>query len=622
MKNCFLKKISAWTWAFLILLVTFFSAGIATLGSFKTTGESAVLSADESTYYTVNLPSGEKLGGVYVNVGAIYAPVGESVGVTVKTATSSSSSASFSTLGSTVQLSNVYSKEGKNGANHNWICIISGQEKSGVKQLSFTADRPLELCEIVALTTEGKQIELTETSAKNNGEEMLERAAATLDAQDSFVLKNDLYYNFTQEEGYMLASLDTLFSGKSVYESASYTLLGNFNYLAILFTVPLYVVFGGSVFALRITSFLATCALLVFSWLLFKEIVKSEKAAFAFATLLAFGGMATTVGRLGSGYALVASALVASAYFACRFFSRGIDSGREIQGGLNVFFSGLFSAIALCMTTSAVFPVAGVAVLLGFGMRRQRLAYQVAMAKLPETETEKAVARKRAYEYKNRVAWGFAALSFVAGTFVLLVTAGAICYTAALKTYGGETGFATALWKGIASSFLGGDTTAFTAENAGNAFAWWLPIKSALLYEGANVYGSGETLRFAVGTTTALTFVCPVAFLGATAKVVYDFVKKDSDKQTLRVRRGYFLLLGGAVTATLSGLFIANVSAVYAMFFSVCYVGFIPLLAAAFERKNALCKTLVNVLLITLAVGVLVTFALSLPTAYGIVTAA
>lgn len=611
------KKLSAWVWAFLALMLVFFSVGVATLGSFKTSGKSAIATPDSTLYYAVELKSGEKLNSVYVKFGSVYTAEGGYAKVTVKTATSANSTASFSTLGAENKISNVYSKDGHNGVNYNWFCLTSGNAKTSVKQLALTTDANVEVCEVVALNEKGEKITLKENSAKNTLA-MQNNVAATLDAQNSFVDGANAYNNFTQDEGYMLSTIATLL-GKNAAKDNVYTLFGNFNYFAVLVSIPLYLLFGGSVFALRITAFLATCALIAFAWALARELFKEEKAAFVFTALIAFGGMATTVGRLGSGYALVASALMGSVYFAYRFFARGISAGREWKGGMNVFLSGVFAAAALAFSSQAIFPVLGVLTLLGFGMRRQYVAYKVAAEKIPQEDTEKARVLQRSYEYKNRVAYGFAALSFIATTFVLLLVSAVLSYNGVIRVYGNQTGFAVALWKGIASSFRGRDITSFTGTNASSVFAWWLPLHTAKIYSGVGVLGEMKSISMEVLVVPALRIVCPLAFLGATAKIIFDFVKKDTSKDALRVRRGYFLFLGGLVAATVAGLFVRNVSLVWSFLFNVCYVGFLPLLLTAFEKKAGFYKIACNVLLVTLCIGVLVTFGLSVPAMYGII---
>lgn len=145
--------------------------------------------------------------------------------------------------------------------------------------------------------------------------------------------------------------------------------------------LPSVVIFGDSPFALRLTPFLATCATLLFVYLLGSLLFKDEKYGFIFAFIFAVGGLATTVGRMGAPYALVSCFLVASLYFMYRFFSKGISSQHIVKGGLNVLFSGLFAALTLAMNTLAIFPAAGILTLFGFGMRRQKLAYQNALLK-------------------------------------------------------------------------------------------------------------------------------------------------------------------------------------------------------------------------------------------------
>ena len=506
------KKISGYTLAFFVVLIVFFAVGISSLGSFVSTGGRLHVATNKKAYYQVTLEKNQTLDAVYLNVGATYIKTGKDVTVTVQysTASVSSTADSWTTLGSPVRLAHIYSETGKNGSNYNWVKLTDGQKKTGVQQLALSADCNVDVNELICLDEKGEIIPLT--ASGRNSAYKIEEVNKTLDAQHSFRAKTGGYYNFTQDEAYMLESIDNLTYGEKTYEGGEYLFTGEHNYLTVLLFTPLTLLFGKSVFALRLTPFLATCVLLVFAWFLMRELTKNDKSALVFFLLLATGGLFTTLARVGSGYALVTSAIVASGYFAYKFFARGISATRVKRDGLNVFFSGLFSAFALAMDASAVFPVLGVVALLGFGLHRQNKAKRLALQKA-ETDQARAQAQ-RVFAYKTRVCYAYTALSLVAGTFFLLMIAGVACYSAASRAYGADIGFVGMLWKGVANSFSGGNLTEYTAQTATGAWGWWIPLQSTTLFDGVAVLSATQSVTLIAGCNVVLAILCPLAFVG------------------------------------------------------------------------------------------------------------
>ena len=87
------RRLSGYCKAFIVLLVLFFAAGFAFLGSFKGTGKAfTYVSGGENTVvYNLNMKEGQsKLGAVYINVGNIYTEPGKDITVKVYRSTSSS----------------------------------------------------------------------------------------------------------------------------------------------------------------------------------------------------------------------------------------------------------------------------------------------------------------------------------------------------------------------------------------------------------------------------------------------------------------------------------------------------------------------------------------------------
>lgn len=628
-----MKKITAYTWAFILLIATFLVAGLFTLGSAKTTGDALTVEPEKSVAYSMTLESGEKLDAVYINVGAIHTEVGKDATITVKTSTTTSGNVSWTTMSKAIKLGNVMSEAGQAGANYNWVKYAAGQNKGSVKKVSFTSNVYLDLNEIVCLNTDGEIIELTPYVA--GSAYTFDEVSATIDRQENFSLDNSANANFTQEEGYYMSSVHNVLGGKTLYSGAKFVLDSNFNYLATLLTAPSVALFGDSVFALRLPAFLATCAILVFAYLLVCELTKKDKVAFYFALVLAIGGMVTTVGRLGAPYTMVVSALLASAYFMYRFFAHGISSQHVVKGGMNILVSGLFAAVAMSMDLTAIIPVIGILVLFVFGLRRQKRAFQIALEKTSGKESAMVdedgetvyvnKAAERAYsEYadKTRVSYGFAALSFGMATIVILLLATVFAYSAYMKSVENQaTSFLVILWNGLKGSVRESGVSSFAATNAMNVLGWWLPLKPATLYAGVTSAAAGEYVGWHVLPNAAVSVLSFLAFIGATVKVVLDFVKKADDKKTLRFRRMYFFLLSGMVLAMAAGLLRGNVSAISGLLFHVLYVGFLPLVATLLpEGDTREEKTLVNVVIWAVVAVIAVLFILNVPAMYGTVT--
>lgn len=622
-----LKRVTAFTWALIALVVIYFATGVTTLGTTKTTGNSLYLEADKTAYFSVSRESGEKLNDIYANVGTIYATEGRRANVTVKYYASTSSSPTTSSsywkeLG-TVQISNVTgSLQGDvNGANFNWAPLIVDANKS-YAYISITTDIPMDVNEIVCLNQHGEKMEI-KAYAPDGSKYKQAQLACVYDAQDSFTTNESFRCNFTQEEAHYLTSALTIKSGNSVRNGAVYNLDAHYNFLGSVLFIPSISLFGVNTFALRLPVFLASCVLLVFAALLLRELTRSDKISFAFATVLALGGVLTTVGKVASPLMFVASALVAGLYFMYRFFSRGISSKKVVRGGMNVLVSGLFAAVAMVIDGTACLPVIGILVLFGFGLRRQKAAYEIELAKtegMEETVTlksgetkvvNKAEKKVRAkYQEKTRISICFAVLSFVAVTLFLLLFA-AICgyygYVKARNASG--VGFLTILFKQTVGSLRGFVNTQYSAANASNVFAWFLPLKPATLLSGG---ADGKYSAFSVLPNMVATLAALVSFVFVAYKVVKGFIRKDNDKATLRLRRSAVVLFAGMVCAMITAAARMGVTAESSVLFHVCYLGFIALAATQLPKGKAGEITLWSV------VGlVALNFVLCLPALYG-----
>ena len=630
-----MKKLSAYVWAFIVLIVVFFTAGVSTLGSAATSGKSLFVQANTKAYFSLVDEDGntysDNVQDVYVKIGSVYNDVGEDFTLTVgfSTSTSPATDSSF-TKAPIVLATNVYSDgDGADGIHYNWFKVVTAWNKNA-KSVSFASTANLELYEIVCLNDKGERLNLKAYTGKLNPYKA-EEVAYACDAQDSVIISENAYYNLTMEEGYYLSSAQTLLGGRSFIKDCKYLLDKNFNYLSTVLISGSVGLFGASAFAVRLPAFLATCILIIFAFLLMRELFKNDKFAFIGSILLCVGGLATTLGRIGAPYAFVASALVGSAYFMYRFFAKGISNKHVVKDGANILYSGLFAAAAIAIDGGAIFPVIAILVLFGFGMRRQYQAYKVALAKTEglgetvvddkgETKTVNKEADRVTAQYKgkNRISYGFAGLSFGMGTVILIFLAAILSYSAFIKVNGNvDLGFANLLWTGFKNSMLGKGVLPFATQNASNAFVWFLPWKANTVYTGLN--GGSAYLTWSVTTNLVVTCLALVSLIFVTVKVALGFANKATDKQTLRVRRAYFVLLGGMAAGMLMAACRMHVSILNGYLFHVAYVAFLPLAAAAIVGEDSGAKkTWVDVALWAVVGLAVAAFALGVPAAYGI----
>lgn len=618
-----MKRIGKFVWAFLALMAVFLGVGFSTLGSAKTAGESMTYFANKSAVYEF-VSGSRSVKSVYVNVGAIYAEVGDSVKLEVE-GSNSTSSTSGTDVAAPFYMSNVYSQSGRDGYNYNWQ-VFEATSSVSSRYLIFKASGNLQLREIVAFDTDGKRIEMLPYYA--NKEFSVEERLKAVDAQDTFdldTLRSNAYrYNFTQSEAITMAAVNTLRTEK--YSGFRYNLDGDFGIFSAALIGGCVAVFGESTFAVRFAPFMATAAAIVFLFLLCKELFKGEKHAFFASALFALGGVASAVCRIGAPYPMVASALIASAYFAYRFFAKGISSARPLRSGMNVFVSGVFAALAIAMQTLSVLPTLGILVLIGFGVRRITLAKRLALKKLGVDEDgeelsasvkTKVASVKTEYEYKKRVAWGLAILSFGAVTFLLLLLSGVLFYKPLVLAYDNDGERS----KGLLSLIFA-NATIFArersvipslSESSASVFSWLLPYRATSVTSGA-----GATIIATMNT--GATFLALIALLFTTFKVAHGFVEKTADKRALRVRRAYFVLLAAMAASMLSASVKGVPTLLSAMLFSAAYLSFLPLSALSVEGSNSAKKQTISNAILYGALAVALIFFVLL-TGFGVVGA-
>ena len=629
-----LKKISGYTWAFVLVVILFLTSGIFLIGSPKTAGDSLLVKTGKTAYFSLETEDKDKLDSIYLNLGTMYANVGEDVTVTVKTSTYSAPSAALSNWSSDAIVKNVAniasSTADIEGANYNWVLFTSGINKK-VKTISFSVSANVELNEIVCVNAEGKQIPIkgyVSSALKDYTEEELSSAC---DSQE-YHFSESAYRNFTKEEAYYMSAVENVLAGKEVVADSVYTIDENNNYLATVFFAPSVAMFGESVFALRLPVLLSSVALIIFAYLLVRELTKKDKYAFVFALLLCVGGLVTSLGFMGAPYMFVASALVASGYFMVRFYSKGISSNRVIRGGLNILFSGLFAAVALAIDFAAILPVAAILVLFGFGLRRQKLAYNIALSKVEGKEEiitvdgeEKKVNRaaeklRIQYEEKNRISYGFAALSFLMGTVVLMLLGAIVCYSAFIRANNNiDDGFLVMMWRGLRNSVKGDAFLPFGSSNWSSVWAWWLPVRASTAFTGVESV-AGKYIAWNVAPNIFLACLSLVSVVVMTVKVARDFAIQTTDKKALRMRRTYFILLGGMAAAMLAGCLKGQVNGFYSLTFHVLYLAFIPMLFMLLpdgEEVSKGMKIISNVAICLVVLVAVAIFVACLPSIFG-----
>lgn len=299
------KKLSGWLKGFIVLFALFFAAGFATLGSFRNTGKSFAYTSGDGNLASFNLDkaSGQsKLMYIYINVGNIYTATGSDITITVKRSTQQSVKPSIKV--DSVTLGNIYSlkEKSREGGNFNWVQLAYKEDGVSAACISVSATGNFDLNEIVCIADDGKPIPISVNSEYSQGFTSAQKKQMTraIDAQNSFKNSSASYYNFTQEEAYFMTSIHTVLGGKNIRSDSVYTMDTDFNSLATVLMLPSVVIFGDSPFALRLTPFLATCATLLFVYLLGSLLFKDEKYGFIFAFIFAVGGLATTVGRMGA----------------------------------------------------------------------------------------------------------------------------------------------------------------------------------------------------------------------------------------------------------------------------------------------------------------------------------
>lgn len=653
----FFARYSKLTKAAAILVLAFFVLCACTIGRAVSPGKAYYAQAGSDIVFYLNYDSEKgdtaKLGGVYVNIGAVYGDVGKDFKLSFRRASASSTSW-LSTYMGDASLGNVYSASDGvvSGANYNWVKVFdytaenSNSISTTYSVIRLTVPCDLLINEVVFADMDGKPIPavVDEKEAasliggsnwsthyrdyfhKNDQTAKFGKfgdPARLVDAQNSFTEDKSAYTNFTQDEMYTLMQIDNILLGSRV-QSGTFNADTDNGPLAPLFPLLGTLIFGKSPFGLRIFSALFTAATVALVYLFGRRLFKREGFAFLAAALFAGGGLALTVGRLGLSLAPAAFFVLASYYFIYKFFADGIDLQSPARSACgSILASGIFFALAFALDPKTIIAAAGVVVLFVLGAVRQgrkqsaakkelRQAIlaknesvsdkEVMQANIDEGEAEEATLRAE-YSYANKLTYLLFAVGFIAATLVAVILASLPSYYIYVKLYdpnpsNATLGIFSLIGDAIRDAFVLDNVTAYTAANASTAFGWLVALKGATLFS-AHEGGTYLAINAQLNIGMAITALVSVLFMSVYA-ILYAATggKKGAyaSEHAPVLLRTYFVLLIGLVCSLLQYAFLGNVSAAQGYLFSLFYIGFIPLMfCTVYLHDGGAAKTVLGV---------------------------
>ena len=669
-----LAGVSKLTWVAVILVFLFIIAGAFTIGGTKSTGKSYFAEKDSTVIFYLDSPS--SLDEIYINAGTIYTAVGSNAELKFRRSTIGAKGPSWTTsyLGS-VSLGNIYSADGKgiSDASYNWLKLFDVGESgnsisTSYKLIEITFPCDMIVNEILFLDESGKVIPVytskedaeTKITASYwqyyrdlfNANDKKEGIAYLTDSQDSLRTGKTAYSNFTQDEAYTLTQVDNLLLGKQIVEG-TYIASSDFGPLAVLFPLLGVLLFGKSLFALRIFSVLFAAATIAVVYAFGKDLFKNDGFAFLFACLFALGGLALTIGRMALPYSMIAFFVLAAFHRMYRYYAVGISSEKPVKTACNVLFSGIFFALAFAADPKSLFSGIALLILFVFGMVRQAKAHAAERQAVRKEMSDKNAVEKNEdvllrnievceekekslrsdYGYKNRIAVLFFLISFFVASILFVMLAAIPSYLSYVRLYEADPqspalGIFRIVGKAIKDAFSLQNTTGFTAANAVSAFGWLIGLKGATVFSS-----STETLYCAVNVQLNIAMMVS-AFVGLIFTSVYAILYAATGKgksayasaYSAKILQMYFVLLLGLVSSLLSYAFIGNVSTVQSYLFHIFYLGFIPLMFyTAYVHDNSEKKTVLGIAMnstLRVLTGVvalyIVIFALSVPMYFSI----
>ena len=644
-----IKGTSVWAKIFAVLACVLFFFGIFTLGTPASAGKGVTVeSKDAAIAYHLTLQSGQTVAAAYVNVGAVYVPVGgtdatDTVGIRVSYLNSSES---WTNIGTT-KIPSVYTSSTSSayvsGANYNQTELFSGKsyayEYFRLTFSSLPADAAVN--EVFFVDTEGEVIKAAVFESYTEGVS-LEEARKTLDAQKSFSSSDSYFYNFSQNEEYILYSIDGIGLGRTANEAYTYPASTDYNSLGILVYAFFTLIFGKSPFALRLPSFLSAFGIFLLLFFLGRKVLKGDKWGLLLSCAFLIGGAFFSLGKIGVPLAFAAFCTLAGIACTYRFYAEGIDGKRPAKSALPILFGGLFSAAAICTQTLALFPCLISLLLFVLGLIRQarfrdycireeekRIGADRRLSAAPVQEENGKTEKERAFdaaaaeiqrEYAQKVRFSFGYFSIALIACFILAALAELPLHGVLGRYYRESNYFTLLVRGFTQCFLVGDITAYTAGNAFTPFGWFIAAKGASVYGAGFAEGATGVTLVSMQSNLLLCALCAPALIYCTVRTATCLARGNKNRTLARGVRLYVALAAGTLLCLLPCLAVKNVSAMQSGLFQIFYGSFFVLafyFAQGEKKKGDKGFTAVNVLFSVLFILCIVVFALSLPAAFG-----
>ncbi len=674
----FFSRFTKFGWAALALTLVFLLVGASTVGGASSFGKSYRGAADSSVVFYLEYPDkNAPLDDIYVNIGAVYAEPGSDVKLEFRRATTSGSytNSKFTTsaLGG-FTVGNIWSESGNgvSGANYNWVAAFTDINDSFTMTTSYRLIRMTFPCDMVVnevmfVDTNGSvipayvRVEDVQPIFANQSDWATYRdlfstdarrpdAVNLVDGHGAFIGKTS-YSNFTQDEIYTLMQISSIRMGDFTTDGV-FTADTENGPLAVLFPLLGTLLFGNSPFGLRIFSVLFTAALVALAYFFGKELFGSGGFGFLLACLVAGGGLALTVGRLGLSLPVIAFFAALSFFFMYRFFSEGMDAEHPARSALNVLLSGLMFALAFAADPKCVFLLFGLVALFVVGAVRYAKAYAAEKAALRREMSDKNAAERSEevmqqnideceeqtaylrsdYVYGSKLIYLFFFVSFIVGTVLFTVLAMLPSYYTYVRLYDADpsspsAGLFSLLFSALGSAFTSVNVTQLSAANASSAFGWLIGLKGATLFSAS---GEGTYIALNAQPNLAVIVTAAIGFVFTTAyAVLYAATGRRqgayASEYSSGILRAYFLITAGTVCSLLQFAF-TQASAADALLFDFFWFSYVPLMFYTVyvhdgSKKSVVCGIRMNATVIVL-LGVcalyLVLFALSVPMYFGI----
>ena len=674
----FFSRFTKFGWAALALTLVFLLVGASTVGGASSFGKSYRGAADSSVVFYLEYPDkNAPLDDIYVNIGAVYAEPGSDVKLEFRRATTSGSytNSKFTTsaLGG-FTVGNIWSESGNgvSGANYNWVAAFTDINDSFTMTTSYRLIRMTFPCDMVVnevmfVDTNGSvipayvRVEDVQPIFANQSDWATYRdlfstdarrpdAVNLVDGHGAFIGKTS-YSNFTQDEIYTLMQISSIRMGDFTTDGV-FTADTENGPLAVLFPLLGTLLFGNSPFGLRIFSVLFTAALVALAYFFGKELFGSGGFGFLLACLVAGGGLALTVGRLGLSLPVIAFFAALSFFFMYRFFSEGMDAEHPARSALNVLLSGLMFALAFAADPKCVFLLFGLVALFVVGAVRYAKAYAAEKAALRREMSDKNAAERSEevmqqnideceeqtaylrsdYVYGSKLIYLFFFVSFIVGTVLFTVLAMLPSYYTYVRLYDADpsspsAGLFSLLFSALGSAFTSVNVTQLSAANASSAFGWLIGLKGATLFSAS---GEGTYIALNAQPNLAVIVTAAIGFVFTTAyAVLYAATGRRqgayASEYSSGILRAYFLITAGTLCSLLQFAF-TQASAADALLFDFFWFSYVPLMFYTVyvhdgSKKSVVCGIRMNATVIVL-LGVcalyLVLFALSVPMYFGI----